>query len=87
MPTTAKHQAININRVAVVRLTDHGRRMLDAHYRELGLRVPVDIPGIFPAHDLYKGPLWDLMNIFGPCLYMGCTEVPFVKNEITSLPE
>jgi len=91
MATTAKRKpkaTININRVAIVRLTDHGRRVLEAHYRKLGLSVPVDVPGIFPAHDLYRAPLWDLMNIFGPHLYMGGPlSHPFEANEITFLPE
>lgn len=30
-------------------------------------------------------PLWQLMNIFGECLHMGNTDIPFVNNEIKVL--
>ncbi len=79
-PTNREPIAININRQVEVTLTEYGRRILREHYRGLHWTQP-----------LPSGParftLWELMNTFGPCLFMGAPSLPFEGNAIVLLPD
>jgi len=69
----------NINALAEVVLTDYGLKIL----REKVARF-----GLFP--DVINGKtrtlnteLWNIMYIFGDCLWMANRDIPFVHNNIT----
>lgn len=66
---------ININNKVIVNLTDFGKQLL-AKSESSKLTI----------HRLDNGKygfqLWELMQIFGRCMYNGMPEAPFVNNEI-----
>ena len=75
---------MNINDEVYVKLTPYGKAIHKASWDKymqasnFTYKEPdVNIVG------LTKFPLWELMNIFGYCMYMGNTEIPFEFNEIT----
>lgn len=83
MPKTAKRPVtININRQVTARLTIRGARILKDYHEELGVKPPKEV---FSGEEVTL-TLWELMNIFGPHVFMGVTQIPFVDNEITLLP-
>jgi len=70
-------QICNVNVRCRATLTDFGREILrkehpyllkTSHWNEEKKELETE--------------LWNLMNIFGPYLYMGMTDIPFVKNEM-----
>lgn len=65
---------INLNTQVRVVLTDYGLNHLRGYYAGLN--------SVLPANKTEQFTLWELMQIFGPCLYMGNTEIPFEKNAI-----
>jgi hypothetical protein len=70
---------LNLNAACRVTLTDAGRRWYREHYTALGIErfIPDPIPEEFT--------LWELMHVFGPHVYNGCVEIPFVDNQIELL--
>ena len=66
-------QRIGLNAEVRVRLTHFGTALV----RESGRSVPnMDLNGET------KFQLWDLMAVFGPRLYHGMPNIPFLNNEI-----
>ena len=63
---------LNINDQVSVKLTDAGK----ARWRGLFGRTPPYFVVV---------PLWELMQMFGPGLHMGMTDMYFVDNEIEVL--
>jgi len=73
---------ININSIVRVELTEYGneilsKKMVTDYYsgREKSY------PGM--KGNMLTTELWDIMRIFGDCLWMGNTYIPFKNNEIT----
>lgn len=72
---------IDANDIVKVTLTEAGARIFNAQYH--GTAIPWKYR---PAHkyggDTLEVELWSLMKTFGPHIYMGMPEVPFLKNKI-----
>jgi hypothetical protein len=67
----------NINDYVRVKLTDHGRKILDDQHTEFKKVMPSAEPIHKPDEDGWcKFQLWELMSIFGQHLYNGC-QIPF----------
>lgn len=85
-------ESINANRTARVILTESGAKVIneyienDEAIRYLSKDQIKTLFGqnMFKSGDTYKSSLWDIMNIFGKSMYVGC-DVPFYHNEITLL--
>ena len=85
-------ESINVNRIARVILTESGAKVIneyienDEAIRYLSKDQIKTLFGQnkFKSGDTYKSSLWDVMNIFGKSMYMGC-DIPFYHNEITLL--
>ena len=85
-------ESINVNRIARVILTESGSKVVNEHIenddtiRHLSKDQIKTLFGQnkFKSGDTYKSSLWDIINIFGKSMYMGC-DVPFYHNEITLL--
>jgi hypothetical protein len=85
-------ESINVNRLARVVLTETGAKVVNDHIKNdetIRLLSEDQIKALFGQNkfksgDTYKSSLWDIMNIFGKSMYMGC-DVPFAKNEIKLL--
>ena len=85
-------ESININRFARVVLTESGAKVVNEHIenddiiRHLSKDQIKTLLGQnkFKSGDIYKSSLWDIMNIFGKSMYMGC-DIPFYHNELTLL--
>ena len=73
----------NINDMATVELTPYGVDILGNHYEKYWQRDMETISGFNNTSCIYTTELWNLMQIFGECLYMGNPAIPFVSNEIT----
>lgn len=72
---------ININAEVCFELTDYGKEVFLKHYHDLNIKEEY-----IPKHNgLIKMSIWNMCQIFGNCLYMGNTKIPFVENKI-SLP-
>lgn len=71
---------INLNTIVKVTLTREGMREWvewNAQFRMAALPPP----GEFIPEAL-EVPLWELMQIFGPKIYHGMPEVPFIDNKV-----
>lgn len=85
-------ESININRIASVTLTESGAKVVNEHIENDDIIRCLSKDQIktlfgqnkFKPGGTYKSALWDIMNIFGKSMYMGC-DVPFYHNEITLL--
>jgi len=85
-------ESINVNRIARVILTESGAKVVNEYIenddtiRRLSKDQIKTLFGQneFKSGDTYKSSLWDIMNIFGKSMYMGC-DVPFYHNELTLL--
>jgi hypothetical protein len=85
-------ESINANRAAQVILTESGAKVIneyienDEAIRYLSKDQIKTLFGqnMFKSGNTYKSSLWDIMNIFGKSMYVGC-DVPFYHNEITLL--
>lgn len=85
-------ESINVNRIARVILTESGAKVVNEHIENDDTIRYLSKDQIkilfgqnkFKSGDTYKSSLWDIMNIFGKSMYMGC-DVPFAKNEIKLL--
>lgn len=65
----------NTNIPVHVKLTEKGKELLNAYYNKYGFSKEVSFDGY------YTFQLWEVMQIFGQHIYIGCT-VPFENNEI-----
>lgn len=74
---------ININDTVTVGLTPYGVKVVKEYYAKYGIAAH-DISRLHETDEYvtYQSELWELMQIFGPCLYMGCISMPFVDNII-----
>lgn len=64
---------INLNARVKVGLTEHGYKIYNQHLEQFNQKASIEQYHVFQ--------LWDLMNVFGSHLYMGC-EIPFVMNTL-----
>lgn len=64
---------INLNDVCIVKLTNFGNSLYEAHYK----RSPKP-----DEHGYVRFQLWELFQFLGPHMYLGMNEVPFERNEI-----
>lgn len=76
----------NINDIVRVKLTDYGLGILKSRYRHLnkqsnGLISYDNIIGL-KEDGMYETEMWQLMQDFGNCMYMGNIEIPFENNSI-----
>ena len=80
------HTAINMNDKCIVKLTSSGRKLLEDHYAQFWKPVEIDetIRVLHKPDDEgnMQFQLWVLFEIFGPHLYLGMPEVPFLNNQI-----
>jgi hypothetical protein len=72
---------LNMNDLVSVRLTDAGLTMLDKYETDLGVPYLHRRSSVTEAN-LWRGPLWSLMQEFGPNISMGMNDGPFVDNRI-----
>lgn len=85
-------EPLNVNRAALVTLTESGAKVVNDHIKNneaIRFLSEDQIKTLFGQNkfkhgDTYKSALWDIMNIFGKSMYVGC-DVPFIKNEINLL--
>ena len=81
-----KFLTFNVNSKVLVRLTDRGRELHRRSYQDTIARIPAGLA----ADNPYKPPkenaegwtdfqLWELMELFGPHIFLGC-EQPFESN-------
>ena len=92
LKSIGNEESINVNRTARVVLTETGAKVIneyienDEAIRYLSKDQIKTLFGqsMFKSGDTYKSSLWDIMNIFGKSMYVGC-DVPFYHNEITLL--
>lgn len=73
----ARPATFNINAKATVRLTPFGLKVWTDKWAEIGYE-PIRLRG----GNILETELWDLMRTFGPHLFNGAREMPFVRNEI-----
>ncbi len=76
---------VNLNQRVRVRLSETGLRVLDAYEADLGLPERHRRHGVTDGN-LWRGPLWQLMQEFGPCISMGMNEGPVVGNRVEVEP-
>lgn len=67
----------NINEHVLIKLTDAGRKILEAQHAKL--YAPAHVPYTPPKEvdGWSEWQLWDLMSTFGPCMHLGMHQVPF----------
>jgi len=73
----------NMNASAEVILTKTGADVLNKfnkRYLQYDASHLLNIK-TYKEDDVYSSPLWEIMQIFGPEIYMGC-DVPFKDNNI-----
>lgn len=69
----------NINDKVRVKLTDHGRKVLESDHNKFWKKVGKEVMYIPPVEDSdgwSSWQLWNLMQELGPHIYIGC-EIPF----------
>lgn len=81
----------NINDEIKVKLTEHGRSILDKDVTNtLGMLKGFNISDYSPYHTDDEGytefQLWDFMRIFGPHFWNGCPQI-IENNEIIFCPK
>ena len=69
---------VNINDMIRFRLTEYGRSVREAWWKEYGLQAPVLTPD---SNGRVEMQLWEVMQIFGPAMRMGGKQI-IVDNEI-----
>lgn len=72
---------INMNDPVTVTLTAHGAAVWNARYDGMPIADKYK-PAPNVAGDLITTQFWDLMHVFGPGVYMGMLEVPFLDNAL-----
>lgn len=72
--------SINLNDTFDVELTAFGAKVYNEHYLEYPATCR---PATVTAGARMVLQLWNLMQVFGPHLYVGATEMPFKDNTIS----
>lgn len=72
--------AVNTNADASAVLTQYGAEIYNKAHECIPAKYRSEPK---KAGDVMRSQLWTFMNIFGPFLYMGNTEVPFKENTFT----
>jgi hypothetical protein len=72
---------INMNATVTVLLNDYGKKILRDHYAEFGC-VPWNAD-----ENPRRMQLWEVAHVFGPCMYNGNPDVPFVNNSIALIDD
>ena len=70
-------KSFNINEYVYVRLNDTGRKIDKDYWARFNCR-PISL--VEDKQGYSRWHLWDLMNMFGEYIFMGCREVPFDTN-------
>lgn len=79
---------MNINNYVEVVLTKTGIDILENHYMKtyshlpINIRMPLDMHLKASKQEPIQFQLWELMKMFGPHIFLGMNESPFVGNEI-----
>lgn len=73
----------NVNVNCRVKLTDLGKKTLADYWDSY--EIPQRYRTILIDGDIFEDTLWAVMRIFGPVLYNGAVDMPFVDNEIEVL--
>lgn len=73
----------NLNAICRITLTATGARIWNARYDAIP-QIPKPDP--VAAGAVVETELWNVMNYFGPHIYMGMAEVPFHNNQMEILP-
>lgn len=68
---------ITVNDMCRVKLTAYGVKILKARRGYM-----LTLPCWNATRSELTTELWTLMAVFGDCLYMGNTQIPFVRNNI-----
>ena len=73
---------MNINDEVYVKLTPYGKKIHKENWDRYmaNSKLPYKLNANPEGYTVFA--MWDLMNIFGDCLYIGNTQIPFVNNEI-----
>ncbi len=71
---------LNLNHIVTVDLTPYGLYQLDRHEESLG--IPERHRRLSLRGDEWRGPLWELMSIFGSEMCNGMATIPFKGNNI-----
>jgi hypothetical protein len=72
---------VNINTKCTVVLKERGVMAINKHYSDRNLKPPK--VKVYQVGDEYRGPLWDIMHVFGESCFMG-PEPPFETTIILS---
>jgi hypothetical protein len=74
---------VNINDPVWVQLTPFGQGLLLGHYNKFQTTGMPQVERMHSFHDgVWKFSLWELMQVFGSCMFNGAVEMPFVNNEV-----
>jgi len=78
---------INVNWRSSVILTEAGANVINSYMEKETPYLTSEEKALifgkdnFKKGDVFKGPLWDTMRIFGDSFYNGC-DIPFLENKI-----
>lgn len=67
---------LDINEYVWVKLTDIGRKAHADHWRQYAERLKCEVPIHTDTEGWSRFQLWELMNIFGPMMFM-TADLPF----------
>lgn len=73
----SEKRIFNMNARAEVKLTEYGKEVYSEFYRPMGIEFS-DLHRL----ETLSMPLWELMHIFGPVLWIGFSRMPFHENRI-----
>ena len=73
---------VNLNDTVTVVLTATGAEILNEYNAKWSSHPGCREPTTYSANDTHETQLWDLCNIFGSKLYLGC-DTPFLRNVIS----
>lgn len=78
-PDVVRPATVNFNDRVLVRLTEHGHRILEERHEEMRQKLPsypTYVPRKTDADGQVSFQIWDLMNTFGPHMHLGSTKLP-----------
>lgn len=83
---------INMNDKVKVKLTESGREIYRAFMADVSAPLEPYLPALDPNRDLdadgfSEFHFWEIMQVFGPKMHMGMTEMPFEENALTFVEE
>ena len=83
---------INMNDKVKVKLTEAGRETYRAFMTDVSAPLEPYLPALDPSRDLdadgfSEFHFWEIMQVFGPRMHMGMTEMPFEENAISFIEE